>query len=141
MAASVRENYCLSTDLADALAARGGLPYRQVYHLVGDWVKQAMAQGQAFDQLTAAELVAFAATQGLDVALTEAAYAAIVDPLAAVSRRTTIGAPAPARVAEMLGSYRADLAARAAWRTELAGRAAAAERGIYERFEGLAAHV
>lgn len=141
MQASVRENFCLSTDLADALASQGGLPYRQVYHLVGDWVKAAIAEGKTFDQLTAAELVAFAAARGLDLALTDAGYAAIIDPLAAVSRRDTIGAPAPARVAEMVRAYRGSLTARVAWRSELTARASAAETGIAGRFARMAEHV
>jgi argininosuccinate lyase len=122
MRKAVCGNFSLATDLADALARQSGLPYRRVYHLVGDWVKEAIAEGRTFDQLRAEELVAFALARGLSLELSSADYGAIVDPLEALTRRDNLGSPAPRRGAEMIGVFRADLAERAAWRSALGAR-------------------
>ncbi len=140
MQAAVAGNYSLATDLADALAQDSGLPYRQVYHLVGDWVKAAIAAERSFDALSAAELVAFAAERGLTLALSQAAYAAIVDPLRAVSRRRNAGSPAPERVLEMLAEQHAAIARHRAWREALAQRIATALGLMDARFAEVLAH-
>ncbi len=133
MFAAVRGNFSLATDLADGLAHRTGLPYRQVYHLVGDWVKEAIAADRPFDALTCDELVAFAAGRGLTLELDDAAYAGLVEPLEAIARRDTVGSPAPHRTAEAISRTRADLARHAAWRQALTERIETARRGLEER--------
>jgi argininosuccinate lyase len=122
MLAAVRANYSMATDLADGLARHCDLPFRQVYHLVGDWVKQAIAAERSFETLTAAELCAFAATRSLHLALDDATYAQLVDPIAAIRRRDTIGSPAPHRTAAALDQAQAELAAYASWRRALEQR-------------------
>ena len=135
MLAAVRGNFSMATDLADGLAQRTGLPYRQVYHLVGDWVKEAIAAGRTFDALTRDELVAFAASRDLSLDLDAATYASLVEPLEAIARRDTVGSPAPHRTAEAITHLRTTLETRTAWREELHARIETASRGLEERME------
>jgi argininosuccinate lyase len=77
----------LATDLAEYLVARG-VPFRQAHEAVSEF----LATGTPID---AESLRAFHPKFGADVA-------AILDPRAAVSRRTTPGGPAPEAVLAQL---------------------------------------
>lgn len=141
MSRAVRENFSLATDLADAVARQSGLPYRQVYHLVGDWVKEAIDAGKTFDQLGSEDLVAFARGHGIHLELSDDQYTAMVDPLKAVSRRDNLGSPAPRRVAEMIQASRTELVARGAWRAELHARIGDAISAMNRHFQRISTHV
>ncbi len=80
---SVIENYSLSTDLADYISQQKGLPYRKVYKLVGELVKEKISNKKSLTDLSAEELK--------ELNLTNGELKMVFNPLEAVMKRKHIG--------------------------------------------------
>lgn len=94
MAAAADSPYAAAVDLAELLVERG-MPFRDAHALIGGLVRRALA-GEA----PLAELVAATPELGPEAAT-------VLQPGAAVTRRTTPGGAGPAAVAVQLVAYRA----------------------------------
>ena len=71
MLQAVRDNYSSTTDLADTIALKSGIGYRQIYAIIGGLVNSLIEQGKPLYTLTAGEIIAAAASAGLNVQLTD----------------------------------------------------------------------
>jgi argininosuccinate lyase len=88
-----------ATDLADYLVLHGA-PFRQAHHIVGGLVREAMARGVELSELP--RQVLLDAHQALD----PAELGPVLDPRAAVERRSLFGGPAKVRVAAAISDAR-----------------------------------
>jgi argininosuccinate lyase len=111
----VKENYSLSTDLADYLAQKYNLPYRMLYTVVGKLVKKLVAEGKKLFETTPALLIEIATVDGLDLSVTQADIDEAIDPVKALSRRTHIGGAAMAQMQSMIAARKVMLAAVSQW--------------------------
>lgn len=80
---AVLQNYSLSTDLADYLSQKKGLPYRKVYQLVGKLVRDKISNKKALADFSAEELK--------ELNLTSDGLKIVLNPLEAVMKRKHIG--------------------------------------------------
>ena len=115
MRAAVQANYSSTTDLADLIAARNGVGYRQVYAVVGRLVDGLIEAGRPLGSLHAADITEAAAAAGLAIRLTDAEVQEALDPGQALAGRRHIGGAAPAEMARMLGVRQAALADQTRW--------------------------
>jgi argininosuccinate lyase len=97
-AAAAADPLLLATDLADALV-RGGMPFRQAHHVVGELVAAAEGAGKRLDELTDAELRAVSPQLGPETRR-------LLELATAMKRRELIGAPGPAQVRRQLARWR-----------------------------------
>jgi argininosuccinate lyase len=97
-AAAAADPLLLATDLADALV-RGGMPFRQAHHVVGELVAAAEQAGKRLDELTDAELRAVSPQLGPETRR-------LLELATAMKRRELIGAPGPAQVRRQLARWR-----------------------------------
>jgi len=88
---SVVKNYSLSTDLADYLSQKKGLPYRKVYKLVGSIVKDKIVNKKTLSHLTAKELTEESGKIDMYFNLTDGELKTVLNPLDAVMKRKHIG--------------------------------------------------
>ena len=100
MRAAAAAGHATATDLADWLAARAGVPFREAHHVAGRAVAAAEAAGKALDQLTLDEL------QAIDPRIGEDALPSL-SVESSVASRTSAGGTAPIRVAEAIAAARA----------------------------------
>lgn len=105
MAEALQAGFTQATDLAEHIVTRCGVDYRTAYLVVGQAVRVASAAGLRGVDITAAMLDE-AAQQPLG--LTDADLAAVLDPGKIVATRSARGGAAPAAVAPMIASCRAD---------------------------------
>jgi argininosuccinate lyase len=126
MAAAVRANYSSTTDLADAIAQRTGVGYRQIYAVVGKLVDGLIERGAPLSSLSAATIVEAAAQAGLEISLSDAEIAEALDPARALAQRRHIGGAAPAEMARLLAERQTTLGAWQAWVADGHARIAAA---------------
>jgi argininosuccinate lyase len=115
MLAAVRANYSSTTDLADMIAQRNGVGYRQVYAVVGRLVDGLIEAGQPLDSLRAATIVQAAADAGLTIHLTDDEARDALDPARALRQRQHIGGAAPAEMTRLIEARQAALAAHRHW--------------------------
>ena len=80
---AVLQNYSLSTDLADYISQKKGLPYRKVYKLVGELVRDKISKNEALTDLSDMELKKLNLTPG--------ELKMVLNPLEAVMKRKHIG--------------------------------------------------
>ncbi len=95
MEEAVRENYSLTTDLADGLARKTGVPYRQMYDIVGEAVNNAISEERNLSDLTPGEIEQQAQEEGLTLSLDDVNLDEFIDPASALSNRTHTGGTAP----------------------------------------------
>ena len=137
MAAAVRANYSSTTDLADAIAQRTGVGYRQIYAVVGKLVDGLIERGAPLSSLSAATIVAAAAQAGLEITLSDAEIAEALDPARALAQRRHIGGAAPAEMARLLAERQATLSAWQGWVADGHARIAAARAETNAAIEAL----
>jgi argininosuccinate lyase len=134
MRAAVEANYSSTTDLADALAARYGVGYRQVYKIIGRLVDDLIAAGQPLGHLRAASITAAAAEAGLTLPVSDGEVQAALDPSRALAARIHLGGAAPAEMGRLLAGRQRTLAAHRGWIADrwagIAQARAATERAI-----------
>lgn len=102
---SVVTNYSLSTDLADYLSQKKGLPYRKVYQLVGFLVKKKISEKETLIKLCAKELIESGEKMGINFDLTGEELEVVLNPLKAVMKRKHTGGASP-EVMEKMIKYR-----------------------------------
>ncbi len=94
-----------ATELADYLSAQG-LPFRQAHQLAGKAVNYALSQNKGLEEMSLTEF------KELFPEESEKLKPELIDrlqPLNAIENRTTLGGPAPSRVAEQLNSLKDNL--------------------------------
>jgi argininosuccinate lyase len=134
MARVARDGCTNAADVADVLAAGGGLDYRTAHKVVGLAVRRLIEDGEG--ALTA-EAVSAAALE-----LTGSAVAvdpAELDPAACAQARLQEGSSSRASMDAMLDEVDAASTRERAWATEALAGAADAERRLLERATAIAA--
>lgn len=96
----------MATDLADYFVEMG-LPFRQAHTLVGKAVQLSQAQGKNLDQLSLEDYRSLAADHP-SLPIDEALYKSF-DPIASISRRSSIGGTSPHSVEDQLQQARGAL--------------------------------
>jgi argininosuccinate lyase len=99
MRAAAELGYATSTDLADWLVRKAGVPFREAHHITGAAVKLAEEKGVALDKLSLAEL------QAIDGRIGEGVFAAL-SVEASVAARASHGGTAPAEVRKRIAEAR-----------------------------------
>ena len=117
MLQSVVVNFSLSTDLADYIAQKSGLPYRKVYKIVGLLVKEMKEKGQSFSALTADEFNVQAVLLGISYKLTDSQFKEAIDPVRAVIERVHIGGSNPKVMEKMIEERKKLIDKEASWLT------------------------
>jgi argininosuccinate lyase len=115
MLAAVKANYSSTTDLADMVAQRSGVGYRQVYKVIGELVDALIEQGRPLTDLTAADITRAAIEAGLSVAVTEEQIREALDPALAVAARKHVGGASANEMARMLAERWDRLQEHHAW--------------------------
>ena len=87
----VNENYSLTTDVADHLAQKTGIPYRLMYKIVGTVVDQAINNDKLLDQVTADEVKNVAKNLGAEINITDEDLQVVLDPVYAINLRKHVG--------------------------------------------------
>jgi argininosuccinate lyase len=99
MRQALSQGHLCATDLADFLVLRG-LPFREAHHVVGALVREAEARGIELGQLPDE------AFKSAHASLAGPELAQVLDPAAAVERRSVLGGPARVRVVEAIAEAR-----------------------------------
>jgi len=137
MLAAVRANYSSTTDLADLVAQRNGVGYRQVYAIIGRLVDGLIEAEQPLESLSAEAIVEAARTAGLSIQVTDTEVQEALDPARALHARRHIGGAAPDEMARLLAARQAALETHDAWATVQQDRIAAARAETRARIAGL----
>ena len=87
----VKENYSLTTDVADHLAQKTGIPYRLMYKIIGTVVDQAINNGKLLDQVSAEDVKAVASTFDTKLDIDDEDLQVVFDPVYAINQRKHIG--------------------------------------------------
>ena len=132
MARAAREGFTNAADVADVLAASGGLDYRTAHKVVGLAVRRLVEQGAG--ELTA-EAVAEAALELTGTAVV--VDPAQLDPAACAQARLQTGSSSSEAMDAMLAEVDAQSAADRAWSRERPGRRGG-RRGAPARARGCA---
>jgi len=126
------------TELADSLVREAGLPFRGAHHLVSALVRHAQAQGLAPADLTADILRDVASkVSGLNVELSDDAFARALDPRAFVNARVLPGGAAPSATAAVLDAQALVIGDDRAWLDSTQAALAAAEQSLTDEVERL----
>ena len=133
MARVAREGFTNAADVADVLAAGGGLDYRTAHKVVGLAVRQLMEAGAG--ELTAEAVNAAALELTGRAADVDPAQ---LDPGACAQARLQAGSSSRAAMDAMLAEVAAQAAAEIAWASEALSSAEAAEKLLLERAAALA---
>jgi argininosuccinate lyase len=115
MLEAVKANYSSTTDLADMVAQRSGVGYRQIYAVIGKLVDALIEQGRPLTALTASDIVRAAAEAGLSVEVTKEQVREALDPALAVGARGHMGGAAPAEMARMMAERENTLQEHRTW--------------------------
>jgi len=111
----VIQNYSLTTDFADHLSQKSGVPYRKVYKIVGDAVHQVIESGRSLTQLLAKDVAASAQRHGINLNISESDLEVLHSPEKALQRRDHIGGTCKSSSAAMLESRRQGLKSMLEW--------------------------
>lgn len=105
-------NFCTMTDLADFLARRGNVSFREAHHVVGRLVRMALERNIVADGITAG-MIAEAASEVLaqPLSCSPEEMAELLDPAKSVGRRVSMGSPGPGEIRRMVDEQREALAA------------------------------
>jgi len=95
MASAAGTGHATATDLADWLVQEAGVPFREAHAITGRTVKRADEKGCDLKDLTLADL------QVIEPRISADALA-VLDPAAAIARRTSEGGTAPSEVAKQI---------------------------------------
>jgi argininosuccinate lyase len=118
MLKAVEANYSSTTDLADMVAQRSGVGYRQIYKVIGGLVDSLIEQERPLSDLTAADIVRAATEAGLSIEVTDEQVRGALDPALAVAARKHVGGAAPDEMARMLAERGDRFRAHLAWAAE-----------------------
>ena len=106
----VRKGFSTISELAEAIRARSGLPYRVVHRLCGQTVSKMIELGRTAEQIDRKVLNETARLLGLpEIDLGDAEIRQAVDPVEFVRSRDGVGGTAPAEGLRMLDDRQARL--------------------------------
>ena len=133
--AEVKADYSTTTEIADALLQRAGVPFRNGHHFASQLTDYGRAQGLRLHEIPYAEAARiYAADTQQTFPLNEAAFREIISAEYMVFGRQGVGGPQLAEVTRMLAKERGQAAADRASLTDcnehLAHAAAALERAF-----------
>ncbi|MGH2557781.1 MAG: argininosuccinate lyase [Thermomicrobiales bacterium] len=110
LAARAGQGFTTSTELADTLVRRYGLPFRTAHAVAGKVVKAAIAEGKEADSITVAMVeVAARSVIGQTIGIDEATLRNALDPWQFVRSRAIPGGPAPEAMRRYLSDCRGRL--------------------------------
>lgn len=118
MLQNVAANYSLSTDLADYLSQEKKLPYRKIYKLVGEIVKEKITKKESLIHLSAKELLDLGARIDLRFQLSDKELKTVLNPLEAVIKRKHRGGASPEVMKEMITRRKYLSVSHAKWEAE-----------------------
>lgn len=123
LARAAREGFTAAADVADVVAQDCGIDYRTAHHVVGRAVRGLVDAGLPPDALTP-ERIAQAArdSAGLELAISEEALRAALDPDLCARGRLQRGSSSPEAMGEMLGDVADGLARAREWSAAVADR-------------------
>ncbi len=136
MRQAVIDNYCMATDLAEYLAQRFAVPFREMHGIVGRANVAAIEAGKRVQDITPAELTEQARVAGHDMPVTAEDVAAGTDPSRALERRANVGGASSERMAEWIASRGESTSQLRGWVTGEAERLAAARARVRALAEG-----
>jgi argininosuccinate lyase len=135
----VRNEYSTTTEIADALLQRCGVPFRTGHHFASVLTDYGRARRLRLGDISYAEVAQlYQSTNGEPLPLDEAAFAEAVSPEYMVSGRRGTGGPQPAEMDRMLARGRDELAADRTWLDAETARLADAGRQLDTAFAPLA---
>ncbi|MGA1191069.1 MAG: argininosuccinate lyase [Bdellovibrionota bacterium] len=106
----VRQNYSLTTDVADFVSQTTGQPYRLVYKIVGKAVNELMEKGLPLEKLRQEHLTRYAEELGTSLSVNVEDLLQVLDPHVAIQRRSHRGGPSEASVKSSIELFTAQLA-------------------------------
>ena len=135
----VRNEYSTTTEIADTLLQRCGVPFRTGHHFASVLTDYGRARRLRLGDISYAEVAQlYQSTNGEALPLEEAAFAEAVSPEYMVFGRRGTGGPQPAEMDRMLARDYDDLAADRAWLAGEQARLAQAARQLDDAFVSLA---
>jgi argininosuccinate lyase len=112
----VRADYSTTTEIADALMQRAGVPFRAGHHFASELTNYGRGKGLRLHEIPHAEAARLYQKQtGEPFPLTEAAFAEVISAEYMVFGRKGTGGPQPAEVRRMLAAERERLGVDRAW--------------------------
>jgi argininosuccinate lyase len=133
------EAFICAADVADVLAADGGLDYRTAHTVVGRAVRGLDAEGRTPGDLTPERLAAAAEeVVGHGVRIDAATLARALDPAECARERRQLGSSRPGELSRMLADVRGRIARGRSWSEERAERAEASRNRLLERARDVA---
>ncbi len=104
-------NFSTMTDLADVIAQRCHLSFREAHHIVGGLVRMAVERSISARDITASMIEEAAKKVVVQpVSFSSEEIADILDPAKSIGRRVSGGSPAPAEIEKMISEQRSALA-------------------------------
>ena len=142
MAQAAHDGFTVAADLADVVAVEAGLDYRTAHTIVGRAVRALAADGRPPADLTADLLRAEAQDiLGATVAISDAAVAGTLDPVACLRARSQLGTATPDEMAAMLEAVRTQVGDGHAWAADSRRRAVLATERLVARAREIAGSV
>ena len=141
----LNSDWTASQELADELMRAHKLPFRVGHHFASEVVDYAKANNIKpldFPYAEAKRIYAGAVkgtTHAGELPITEKEFRALLDPVAIVRNRATVGGPQPAEMERMLKAARARVAQQGEWVKERRGRIASSLARLDADFEKLLA--
>jgi len=131
-------NYCTVTNLADFMVKEYGISFKNAHDIMGDCLGELDEQGLGIQALDA-ELVRKCCLNYLPEALpiTAEQVRSVLDPLANVESKVTIGGPQVASVERMIANQSAAVAAQQAWLDAARGKLQSAADKLDAEVTGL----
>ena len=101
MKAAVSDGFLLATELADYLVQKG-VPFRESHHVVGNLVRECIANGKDLQQLTQQDL--FNASPSFDAKAFQS-----LTPEASINKKNIVGGTAKTQVSKQINSWKKKL--------------------------------
>ncbi len=111
MAEATQHDFLAAVDLADLLARRGGLPFRQAYEIVATLVRECESAGRFTPEAVAHALDAAGVSQKIPKSL----WMAAIEPSRALGTKRAFGGPAPVSVRGEIGRLERRARGMQAW--------------------------
>jgi argininosuccinate lyase len=137
--AEVNADYSTTTEIADVLMQKAGMPFRVGHHFASKLTDYGRGRGLALHEIPYSEAARlYEADAGQMFPLSETEFRDAIDAEKMVFGRRVAGGPEPAEVQRMLSSERARLEADSAWLADCSDRLARAEAGLGHAFGAIA---
>ncbi|KKR32553.1 MAG: Argininosuccinate lyase [Candidatus Gottesmanbacteria bacterium GW2011_GWC2_39_8] len=87
----VKENYSLTTDLADFLSQKSKIPYRLIYKIVGQVVDKFIQDNKLLSEISVKDINSVAKTYSLELVVSDEELIEVLEPVKATQKRKHIG--------------------------------------------------